>query len=108
MKRDSIWRWVSSTATVLLVVVCSSNAPNWAQEEPADVVGDEVVEKPAERAGRLVRIPVPITGRVQKQVEDSIRRVVAALPESEERPVLVLEFWPGQTEFGAGSEFGAA
>ncbi|MCG8586224.1 MAG: hypothetical protein MI757_16070, partial [Pirellulales bacterium] len=60
------------------------------------------------RAGRLVRIPVPITGRVQKQVEDSIRRVVAALPESEERPVLVLEFWPGQTEFGAGSEFGAA
>jgi membrane-bound ClpP family serine protease len=90
----------ASMATIALAA-----APASAQE-PADA--EAAPEKSEGRVGRLIRVPVPITGRASQQTEAAIRRVLSALPQSDERPVLVLEFSPGQTEFGAGSEFGAA
>ncbi len=57
--------------------------------------------------GRLIRLPLPITGNVDRRVVQQIRRALAELEEAEgeARPTLVLEFAPGQTEFGRGSEF---
>ncbi len=58
--------------------------------------------------GRLIRVPLPITGTVDTRVQRTIQKVVADLPKDGLRPVLILELQPVQSEFGQGSTFGRA
>ncbi|MEK6248269.1 MAG: hypothetical protein N2C12_08825, partial [Planctomycetales bacterium] len=70
----------------------------------------EVAEQPAAPAiGRLLRIPLPITGNIDHRAIQRIRSVVddlkATTDNNSRTPVLILQLDPGQTEFGSGSEF---
>ncbi len=57
-------------------------------------------------AAHLIRVAVPIEGSVDEVVRRSVRRLIADQPAADQRPVLVLEFWPPQDEeLGLGSEF---
>lgn len=60
-------------------------------------------------AGRLLRVPLPITGNVDGRVIGQIRRIVGELRSEPSTPgrrsVLILEFDPGASQFGLGSEF---
>jgi len=55
---------------------------------------------------RVIRVPLPISGNVDRQVKSQITRVLDELELPQEpRPVLLLEFSTGQTEFGLGSDY---
>jgi len=76
---------------------------------------DPPVEKepaPNTAIGRLVRLPLPIVGRVDEQVKRSVLRTLARLREqrldTSAPVVLVLEFSPGQSQAGSGSDFSRA
>ena len=62
--------------------------------------------------GRLVRLPLPITGHVDQDVKRSIHRTLARLRAERKNPAepitLILEFSPGQTQAGGGSDFSRA
>ena len=60
------------------------------------------------RVGRLIRVPLPITGSVDSQVKRAVERALTELPKGGGRPVLVFEFYPAQNKFGEGSDFGRA
>ncbi len=60
----------------------------------------------AQQAGRLVRIPLPITGNVDKQVMQTVQKALADMSADGDRPVLVLEFSSAQNQTGQGSDFG--
>jgi len=79
------------------------------------IAADPPAEKDAEPTaaiGRLVRLPLPIVGRVDDQVKRSIHRTLARLREKRTDPsepvVLILEFSPGQSQSGGGSDFSRA
>jgi membrane-bound ClpP family serine protease len=57
----------------------------------------------------LVRIPLPIVGQVDEQVQAQIRRAIARFPEASggERPILVLEFDISRGANGAKSQIGS-
>jgi membrane-bound ClpP family serine protease len=59
--------------------------------------------------GTLLRVPVPITGNVERQLIEKIRSTISHLKAEastgRQPPVLILEFDPGASEFGRGSEF---
>ncbi len=59
----------------------------------------------AQHAGRLVRIPLPITGNVDKQAIQQVQRALADMSADGDRPVLVLEFSSAQNQTGQGSDF---
>ncbi len=63
---------------------------------------------PAANAGRVIPIRLPLTGAEATRVRRVIGRVLKDLPQGEPRPILVFEFSPGQSQFGEGSDFGAA
>ncbi len=60
-------------------------------------------------AGRLLRVPLPITGNVDRRVIAEIQHLVGQLQSEPSaagrRSVLVLEFDPGASQFGLGSVF---
>lgn len=88
----------------------SAKAPDLRAKDPAAKPEDAAAqpeEPPHLRAGRLIRVPLPITGNVDTQVRRSIERAITDLRASDQRPVLVLEFVP-QNKFGEGSNFGRA
>ena len=62
--------------------------------------------------GRLVRLPLPITNRVDVDVQRSIQRTLVPLRAERKNPTdpitLILEFSPGQTRAGGASDFGRA
>ena len=85
-----------------------------AQNEPPRDAGTEVAQKEEmdrPPRGRLIRIILPITGTVDRRVIKQIRTAVAEIAPSgevaadEQKPTLVFEFSPGQSEYGNGSEF---
>lgn len=53
----------------------------------------------------LVHVPLPIQGTVDTRVKQQVDRILAELPESEERPIVVFEFRAGREGSGEGSEF---
>jgi len=85
---------------VLLSLGNGSPAP----ETPAANVG-----QPSEAAlhGRLIRVPLPITGEVDTIVKRSVERALGDLEDhpAGTRPVLIFEFWPKQGTVGQGSQF---
>ncbi len=90
----------------------SSTRQAVAAPEPA-----EPLAKPAEAPqfpeaakpmGRLIRIPLPITGAADTQVKRAVQKVLAEMPAGGPRGVLVLDFSGTQNQFGQGSDFGRA
>ena len=78
-----------------------------------DLAGDatDVDLSPVAIAGRLLRVPLPITGNVDRRAIQQISEAVKELKGKtaagppERRPVLILQLDPGQSKFGLGSEF---
>ncbi len=82
-----------------------------AAEAPAPKAAPAAAEPPVKEshpAGRLIRVPLPITGSVDSQVKRAVERALAELPKAAGRPVLVFEFFPAHNKFGEGSDFGRA
>jgi membrane-bound ClpP family serine protease len=106
-RRFAVWIWIAAA-------VAHFGAAT-AQDEPAEDVAAEANADPKEAAqgprGRLVRITLPITGNVDRRVMQQIRRAISEIKPSgdavadDQKPTLVFEFSPGQSEFGGGSEF---
>ena len=72
---------------------------------------DAVAPPPAQEArevGRLVRIPLPVTGNADTQVMRAVQRALSEIGPSDSRPVLVFEFAPGENRTGQGSDFSRA
>ena len=55
--------------------------------------------------GRLVRIPLPITGNADAQVTRAVQKALAEMRGSKERPVLVFEFLAPANADAGGSDF---
>jgi membrane-bound serine protease (ClpP class) len=78
-----------------------------AEAPPAEPTPAE--SKPAEpviQAGRLIRVPLPITGSADTQVKRAVQKALSEMPPGESRPVLVFDFASTQNQFGQGSDFG--
>jgi membrane-bound serine protease (ClpP class) len=69
------------------------------------VCGAAIANADEERAGRLINVPLPISGEVDTRVERAIERALENLPKSNPRPVIVLEFTPRGSDDGLGSKF---
>ncbi|MCA9187999.1 MAG: hypothetical protein KDA99_20365, partial [Planctomycetales bacterium] len=114
-ERRRVTRWTTGTITVKLSMALSMALPlslamlqvlvPWTDRV---VMGQAEVAGQAEMAGnddeanvaggslrtaRLIRVPLPIQGNVDKHVQRMIEQVLSDLPVSDERPILVLEFW---------------
>jgi len=75
-------------------------------KKPADEEKDAAPVRNVEKsAGFLIRVPLPITDTVDKRVRGMIKRALGRLENEFGRPIIVLELDPGQSEFGAGSDF---
>jgi membrane-bound serine protease (ClpP class) len=57
------------------------------------------------RAAYLVRIPLPIAGNVDTQVEQMVSKLLERMPAGEQRPVLIFEFSAAEGQSGEGSKF---
>jgi membrane-bound serine protease (ClpP class) len=55
--------------------------------------------------GRLVRVPLPITGTVDTRIKVAVDRLLETLPKDGPRPILVFEFAPKDENAVQGSEF---
>jgi len=103
--------WLSAVLSAVLLPLAvagpraAADAPSAepAPGEPAAPAAGEGPEEPA--VGRLVRIPLPITGTVDTQVKRTVDRRLAELKPQRARPVLVLEFAGRDGRQGEGTEF---
>ncbi|NIP85313.1 MAG: hypothetical protein GTO03_07045, partial [Planctomycetales bacterium] len=105
-------RWAGRAVVVslawLLILAGGTGGTDGAPEGKA--AGQQVAAEVAPQ-GLLVKVPLPITGNVDRRVVQQIRRALTEWksadppPADARRPVLILEFQPGQTEFGRGTEF---
>jgi len=91
------------------VLACLMALILMAADEPPAATPD-AAEEPAQaaapaKAGRLIRVPLPIVGNADTQVIAAARKAIADLPPGEERPVLVLEFSSSHNQSGQGSDF---
>ncbi|MDH3717615.1 MAG: hypothetical protein OES79_05780, partial [Planctomycetota bacterium] len=112
MSVNSDLRSAGSALAVTLALfmgVCAGTVCTAGAQEP-EAGGEEAAAEAAAR-GLLVKVPLPITGNVDRRVVQQVRRALAKWKSADQpaaqarRPVLILEFQPGQTEFGLGSEF---
>ncbi len=76
-----------------------------ADEAPQSDISDAQKPAPAVKAGRLIRVPLPLIGNADTQVIAAARKAIADLPSAGERPVLVLEFSSSDNQTGQGSDF---
>lgn len=56
--------------------------------------------------GFLLKLSLPITGNVDTRLRETIHRLLDKVPDGGPRPILIIEFSPGQSDFGRGSDFG--
>jgi hypothetical protein len=77
-------------------------------EPLAGAPADEPAANP--RMARLFKIDLPITGATTERLKNSVRDAVKKVQAEGGRPTLIFEFTvpKGQSEFGRGSELGAA
>lgn len=63
---------------------------------------------PENHWGRLIPVPLPITGTTTEQVRRAVHKVLEQAQAAHVQPYIILEFRvpAGQEEFGRGSEFG--
>jgi membrane-bound ClpP family serine protease len=79
--------------------------------KPAEAVAVPEAPQPVEapkQVGRLIRIPMPITGSADTQVKRAVQKALAEMPKGEPRGVLVFEFSGSHNQVGQGSDFGRA
>lgn len=80
-----------------------------AEKPQKDAAAPRAAEKDAggQAAASLIRLPLPLVGNADTRVKAMIERVRRRAEQQRggERPILVLEFAPGGTEFGEGSDF---
>jgi membrane-bound serine protease (ClpP class) len=90
----------------LAAVISSGTVVCAAQEQQPNA--DDIVSADVgvDRFARLVRIPLPIRGTVDTQVRLVLEQILSSVPDSEARPIVVLEFWPPPDGQGDSSEFG--
>jgi membrane-bound ClpP family serine protease len=62
----------------------------------------------ARQVGRLVRVPLPITGNADTQVKRAAQKALSEMRPDGARPVLVFEFASGANQTGQGSDFSRA
>jgi len=95
------FRVVAFTALGLLGVaqIAADNRP----DAPAEAL--QPPKRADAKAGRLIRVPLPLTGSVDAQVRRAAERAMTRLPADGARPVLIFELLPTQTQFGEGSNF---
>ena len=93
---------------MLLLLVFGFGSYSWAQENAlqAEAEADPVVDAEEAPYARLIRIPLPIEGTVDTRVKRVLQQVLDGAPESNTRPIVVLEFWPPENGSGDSSEFG--
>jgi membrane-bound ClpP family serine protease len=90
------------TAAVVLIAAGKQSDP--ASVHSASEAGPSTATG-TPNAGRLIRIPLPITGTVDTRVKRAVDHVLSELPQDGSRPILVFEFWSPPHEDGRGSEF---
>lgn len=74
-------------------------------DAPAEPVEAAPAEAPAKQVGRLIHVPLPITGVVDTQVKRTVQRALAEMAATKARPTLVFEFSSKQNQSGQGSDF---
>ncbi len=99
---------------VVLILFCSE-ASVWGQQEiPAESADVENALDQADLASpspppfaRVVRVNLPIKGTIDTQVRQMFDQIISTIPaDANERPIVVLEFWPPADGQGDNSEFG--
>jgi membrane-bound ClpP family serine protease len=86
----------------------SAQAPRGDGETDEDQTDKPAQGEDAEQRGYLIRVPLPITGNVDNQIQSRVQRALAGGRKGGPRPILVFQFSPGGSEFGEGSEFSRA
>ena len=99
-------RRAALTATALLAWAIATAAGVSHANQGRDEAAADAVERLFD--GALVRLPVPINDATSHQFIASARQVLRRIPPAGARPTLVIEFAPGQSEDGLGSEFHSA
>jgi membrane-bound ClpP family serine protease len=74
--------------------------------EPKRDAGDDRPARAAKQVGRLVRVPLPITGDADTRVKRQVEKALSEMPPGGARPVLVFEFASAENQTGQGSDFG--
>ena len=90
--------------TAGLVLLASGADDNTPDGLPTASTSEPSTEA-AQNSGRLIRIPLPVTGNVDVRVKRAVTEVLRDLPSEGARPVLVFEFWSPEDDEGVGSEF---
>jgi membrane-bound ClpP family serine protease len=111
--RSIVGRGLLAAAAGVLIALWAGPASSIEAPKPAakpDATPQAAGEQPAgpKRIGRVVRIPLPITGVTSEQVRRAVRRVIDEARNN--HLVLIFEFEvpPNQAQFGRGSQFGGA
>jgi membrane-bound serine protease (ClpP class) len=107
--RVMIWRLTRSAGGLLLccagLFLLTADLPS----RPAGAVDAKADVEPAEpdkQAGRLIRVPLPITGSADILVKRAVEKALAEMRSGGNRGVLVFDFSSTQNQFGQGSDFG--
>ena len=58
--------------------------------------------------GQLIRVPLPITGNVDRKIKAMVQRALAKFPTGDPPPVLIFYLDPVDGRFGKGSDFSRA
>jgi hypothetical protein len=84
------------------------SAPGVAIAEDAPAAEAEAAR--AARSGRVIRLTLPVTSETDRRVRRFVDRVMKDARSEGFRPVMIFELVvpPGQSEFGRGSQYGAA
>ncbi|MGD9720883.1 MAG: NfeD family protein [Pirellulales bacterium] len=86
-------------------------APEPAADSPAaeaPAVDAPAAAAAAQQVGRLIHIPLPITGNADTQVKRAVQKALGELHAARSRPVLVFEFGSSADQTGQGSDFSRA
>lgn len=80
-----------------------------AQEQRDSSAQDESSAKSDDRMGRVIPVPLPITGPTSTRVKQTVQKMLSEFREGQDRLVLILRFDTnkGEEQFAARSEFGA-
>ncbi|HEY4312737.1 MAG TPA: NfeD family protein [Pirellulales bacterium] len=78
-----------------LVALAQEGANEAKSEAPA-----AAVPAPERRAGRMVRVPMPITDKVDNQIRRVVDSVLAETKRAGQWPVFIFEIEPGRANFG--------
>jgi membrane-bound ClpP family serine protease len=85
-----------------VLLLAADNRPPLAPAADAPAGG---IDPPTAASGRLVRVPLPITGNADTLVIAAAQKAIDDMPPGPQRPVLVLEFASNDNQTGAGSDF---